>query len=420
LEGDGHDYHPDNSPAKSKSAGNKRKVAVPKSNDKKRKKIRRKPPHPKPKKKKPAVKRKVVGRKNTPTKQKRKPQVRPFHSEALMPHKAITHEIVEPGAVYLCYDKMATAYHIFASPDTTMIGRMQKLHQVITDLAAQEVIAISGHVLGYSSTMEASVFNEWVATWMNFYSSNSGEFEVLFQAKLMYIAACDCRLIIEGDFICTHKSMQNESVEVDGSTVVESNRIGSRSKYQSIFDRQTYYFDTAKNALSHQAVPTAVGESLNPKQTSAKLVERRKHLRAETLHIVLNKVLLRYQHVIGFDIGPKESLLIAGYPGIGHHKLNHKYQDTVSMRKILEPPVNMETLFARTQSAVGQCMDRAQSMKNLRNHKIANITRADATRWREDPHLQKYKIPCLFRRTVHQIEPSTEREEGQLRAFSST
>jgi hypothetical protein len=339
-------------------------------------------------------------RKKILAKPKKTPVLRPFHNEAMMIQKAFSHDIAQPSSTYMCYDRMVTAFKIFATTEPINETKWHDTSDVIGDLSSLAIIAVAGHVLGYSSCWSATLFNQWVSRWEDHLVKQYGDEETLQKAKTMYNEACHCRFIIECDLICTHKSKEQQLVVLKkkavSSPIVETESAGSRVKYKATFAGSTHHFDFAQSVLSPQVLSRLIGDSLLPKQLSATMAERRKKLRADTLHTVINDVLLRYQDIGGFEIGVKESLIIAGYPSIGKHKLNDEYQDTVSMRKIMSPPINLETLFARTQVAMSHCKTRVQ--KRRHQETTAVISRADATTWRHDSHLRQYKVPCIFQR----------------------
>ena len=164
-----------------------------------------------------------------------------------------------------------------------------------------------------------------------------------------------------------------------------------------------HHFDCDDWVLSDIVEPTPVVGPITVKRISEKMVEKRRRLRAETLHVVIC-VLLKYQGEDVYDIEWKDTLNIAGYPAMGTHTLAGKYTDTVSLRKIMSPSVNLETLFARVSVAMKECKSRPQTVKRLNNRLKVKLSKADTVSWRGDSHLSQYKVPCLFERNDPQIQ----------------
>ena len=348
---------------------------------------------------------------------KRKPPIRrKFRTEQDMPEVAMVPRLSGPNDFYICYDRMhvafrkhATDIHYWSHDDLDLIQALEPT----------EIIAISGHVLGYSAVWNAHDFNAWVYLLCSYLtqdqanSANDGAGTP--DSITMYKDARLCRFVIEADLLrlpqstlsllgTTEQHMNSSCPSSQQSTAlgVESIPVGSRARFRASFAGSMHSFDSAQWIFSSIVDPTLPGDTLSSKLLSFRMAERRKMLRAETLGIVINTVLLRYQHPKKFHMDRHAVMQIAGYPSLDGHKLPDRYVDTVSPRRAELPPVNMETLFARASIAMAKCESRQHPSRIAKIGEARLITRNDATAWRDDPHLRTNKIPCLFQR-----KPST-------------
>jgi hypothetical protein len=229
-------------------------------------------------------------------------------------------------------------------------------------------------------------------------------------ADIMFGEAVDCRSITEGDLIKRRKSGES----LIGSTLAQRKSacpsseqsianglvaipLGSSARMQSTLNGTAHHFDCAEWVLNDN-VERLTDDGMNKRRrVSEKMIDRRRQLRAETLAVIFD-VLLKYQGEHGFKIGWKDTLNIAGYAAMGSHPLPCAYTETVSLRQIKSPPVNMETLFARLSVAIKNCMLRNSTLKQLKKGEVATISKADSLSWRGDDHLSEFKVPCIFER----------------------
>jgi hypothetical protein len=358
--------------------------------------------------KKPAAK-----RKNNKIKPKRKPPVRrEFRTEDTMPELALIHDVFGSNEVYMCYDRMVIEFRKYTAD---MHYWTRDDADLVRSLEPTEVIAISGHILGYSSVWSARQFNEWVFLCINLRQDQvnySDDETGALYATTMYKDARHCRFIVEADMIRLAESTRSQlgTKQEHGISKCPSSQpsighglvtipLGSPARFHASFAGNVHLFDSAKWVFGSIVDPTLPGDVLSSKLLSSRMAQRQKMLRAETLEVLINDVLLRYLHPRMFRVNKHAAMQIAGYPSLDGHKLPDKYINTVSPRCAKFPPVNMETLFARTSIAIAKCKSREYTTrKNKKGTTSVVITRKDAVAWREDPHLQTNKVPCLFQR----------------------
>jgi hypothetical protein len=343
---------------------------------------------------------------------KRKPPVRrKFRTEQAMPELAMIHDLAGPNDIYMCYDRMDVAFRKHTNDINYWSHHDADL---IQSLEVPEIIAISGHVLGYSSVWNAHYFNAWVFLCYNLtqdHDNSTNGSAGMPEAITMYKDARYCRFIVEGDLLKLPQSTQSllETTEEQKTSNCPSFQqsifhgfeaipVGSHARFHATFAGNMHFFEPAQFLFSSIVDPTLPGDTLSSKLLSSRMTHKRKLLRAQTLGIVINDVLLRYQHPNTFHMNEHAVMQIAGYPSLDGHKLPDRYTDTVSPRRVELPSVNMETLFARASIAMAMCKFRKHKNHIMKRGATTVITQNDATAWRDDPHLRTNKIPCLFQR----------------------
>jgi hypothetical protein len=141
---------------------------------------------------------------------------------------------------------------------------------------------------------------------------------------------------------------------------------------------------------------------LGTKNFSATFQQDRRHLRGETLLLVLDTML-------DFHCGCKmknynSALTVAGYPNSNNKKLQ---ASTLGLKTsaIEKPPVNMETLFARAIAAVDSSLKNRPVMMGRIVNGPARIQLVDAQAWRQDTHLGQYTVASLFKQNQLVSQP---------------
>ena len=115
---------------------------------------------------------------------------------------------------------------------------------------------------------------------------------------IMYNEARDAQFIIEGDLIRGSKSDESlldltedkrksvcPSSEKSISQGVKSISLGSVAQLQARFDGCLHHFDSADWVLNDVVEPTSADDMVCPKRLLAKMVNKRRKLRANTLFV---------------------------------------------------------------------------------------------------------------------------------------
>jgi hypothetical protein len=187
--------------------------------------------------------------------------------------------------------------------------------------------------------------------------------------------------------------------EIDTTKNKNGVTVGYNAALKANFDGSIHQFESAHWVLNDIVEPVSPDDTLAGKKLSAKKIEKRKSVRAKTLDVVMS-VLLRYMGPVRFQLRWQLTLHIAGYPELGTHALPDEYIDTVSLRRIMEAPVNLETLVARLFVATSESEKRFIGAKRVQYGKEPLISKSDALCWRRDSHLSHFKVPCVFKRNA--------------------
>ena len=71
----------------------------------------------------------------------------------------VGHQIRPSNQFFLCHDRVMAAFAHLTSP---LIDGRHDAELVLNSLNTNEIVAIAGHLIGYSIVWGSSVFNQWV------------------------------------------------------------------------------------------------------------------------------------------------------------------------------------------------------------------------------------------------------------------
>ena len=117
-------------------------------------------------------------------------------------------------------------------------------------------------------------------------------------------------------------------------------------------------------------------------------------LRGQTMVQVVDTILNSH---CGCEVANQNvALTIAGYPTNNQKKLSPS-KFAIGLNSITKPPVNMETLFARSLLAADSCYKKTRNIKLYASNGYAQVQLSEAQKWRNDDHLGQFTVECIFR-----------------------
>jgi hypothetical protein len=272
------------------------------------------------------------------------------------------------------------------------------------------VIAVAGHILGYSSCVGSILFNNRVATLAD--QANKVREKAIFVFSLSRLS----RFIIAANLLRRQERLKNDEVnramavaqaeqlQLSGKGALDKKKAWQESKHYKcespacfsvqvagnkyVLDSASWVFAAMKETSEHSVL-----RGLGTKLFSFKIMQEKMHLRGQTLVLVLDAILT-------FHCGCKvrnanTALTIAGYPSNNRKRLKPT-RFGISPSPIERPPVNIETLCARAMVAADSCYSKRSNLNGRVTKGEYFITLADAEAWRQDTHLGRYNVAGIF------------------------
>ena len=330
----------------------------------------------------------------------------------------IVHHQENGNETYMCQDMMpdliVNLFHGGGGNNywsTSMIDDLQELTIV-------GILAVAGHLLGYSACVPATQFNRRVHVLAAKAKGNREEAFSWYQVSKL------CRFIIAANLLIRLDRFYKEKVNYMMQSAIErensptgiattglsitpaTNQLSesritytgaSPASFTTMLDGTELSIDSSEFLFSTMR-ETA---ELTPLRNSgiskflASLQTEKVHMRGQTLLLVLGKS-TSYHLDDCKVIEANVELSIAGYPTHSNKKLG-QYKFEMSLLPIDKPPPNIETLFARAIVAANKCLKKPANQKRQKNNGVVKISGPDALDWRDDEFLGKYTVAGLFK-----------------------